>query len=245
MNTNVQELHPLDRQLWQTEFEQNPFYQTIASRYTHSISSYYEMTVLRAAFGETVYEYGRNFLENNRILDIVPYYYIDYLLKTNPATVVDLGCGINSFKPHIPGLIGIDADYASKFDIHDRFDEDFVKGQKHVFDALISINCIHFSPIDSITQRLKWASQLIKPGCRGFVSFNIETWLMYTPAEQLRTLFGSVPDFIDVVNYVNDQILASELDFLVVDWPVLHISEHSSIRDDLNGNIRLVFETKK
>ena len=40
---------------------------------------------------------------------------------------------------------------------------------------------------------------------------------------------------------MQDQILQTELDFIVIDWPVLHITDNSTICDDLNGNIRLVF----
>jgi hypothetical protein len=65
---------------------------------------------------------------------------------------------------------------------------------------------------------------------------------MYTTQEQNQALFGKQPSFEAIVNYINDQILDTGLKFLVVDWPVLHISEHSTIRDDLNGNVRLVFE---
>jgi hypothetical protein len=239
---NVTEINPCDARAWQQKFFGNKFYCDIASCYKFVIFSYKEMTLMKATLNNTVYVPARNFLKDYRILDAIPYYYINFLLENNPKFLVDLGCGVNYFKPHVPGLLGIDADHKSSADIFDHFDQDFVAGHQHYCDALISINTIHFAPITELAQRLQWISELIKPGGRGFVSFNIETWLMYTTQEQNQALFGKQPSFEAIVNYINDQILNTGLKFLVVDWPVLHISEHSTIRDDLNGNVRLVFE---
>lgn len=239
---NVKELNVCKADYWENEFKHNDFFQHIASNYALSVFSHRDMTILKAALHHTVYETPRVFLEEYRILDAVPYYYIKFLLEKQPNIVVDLGCGINNFKPYIPGLVGIDCNHKiKKSDVVDRFDQDFVTGHQQFCDALMSINVIHFSPINTITQRLKWVSELICSGGRGFVATNLETWLMHTPAEQIKKLFGARLKFDDIANYVNEQIIATGLDFIVVDWPVLHGSEHSTIRDELNGNIRLVF----
>ena len=243
MSTSVNEIRPLDQQQWFEKFLSIPKYCKIADQHQHVISSYKEMTLLKAILHDTVYENGRKFLNLYNILDIVPYYYIDYILENNPESILDLGCGLNVFKNFIPGIVGMDADPNSPADIKDFFDQDYVLGHQHKYDALISINTIHFAPVDTITQRLLWASKLICSGGKGFVSFNLETWLMHTSPDTVKKLFGPVPVFDNVINFVNDQIVNTKLDFLVVDWPVLHITEHSTIRDDLNGNIRLVFET--
>jgi hypothetical protein len=242
MVIDVTEINPCDPVTWKQKFFSNKFYCDIATAYKFVIFSHKEMTLMKAALNDTVYVPPRNFLNDHEILDAIPYYYINFLLENNPKFLIDLGCGVNYFKPHVPGLVGIDADPESAADIFDHFDQDFVAGHQHYCDALISINTIHFAPVTELTQRLKWISELVKPGGRGFVSFNIETWLMYTTEKQNQTLFGDCPSFEAIVNYVNHQILATGLKFLVVDWPVLHISDHSTIRDDLNGNIRLVFE---
>ena len=62
-----------------------------------------------------------------------------------------------------------------------------------------------------------------------------------TTKNEINSIFGDIPQWEDVVNYINNQIISTKLNFLVVDWPILQISEHSTIRDDYNGNIRLVF----
>ena len=236
----VKEVNPYNSNHWRQEFSCSPHWQSIVKNYQTVIFTYKEMTLLKATLHHTVYENPRLFLKNYNILDATPYYYINFLLEKLPNTVVDIGCGVNYFKPHVPNLLGIDADPKSNFDIFDHFDEDFANNHRRSYDSLISTNTIHFFPITSITKRLLLA-QMIKPGGRGFVSFNFETWLMHTAKEQVELLFGNHPKFEDVVNYVNDQILQTELDFIVIDWPVLHITDNSTIRDDLNGNIRLVF----
>lgn len=237
----VQEKNVFQKDAWLTKFSTIDAYQLIANHYKTVIASHHDMTVLKAALHHTVYEIPRKFLEDYRILDTVPYYYIQFLLEHNPKTILDLGCGLNVFKPYIPGVVGIDADHKSPADMHDFFDEEFSQGHRQWYDAVITINAIHFSPINTITQRLNWVANLIKPGGRAFVAFNLETWLMYTDPATIETLFGKIPKFDDIVNYINDQILATGFEFDVVDWPVIHYSEHSTIRDELNGNVRLVF----
>lgn len=239
---NVQEINICESDTWKRDFFKNIKYRNIASLYDFVIFSYKEMTFLKAMMHHTVYETPRVFLKDYKILDAIPYYYINFLLETQPTTIVDLGCGTNYFKPHLPGLIGIDGDLKSAADVFDYFDYDFVKGHQQQFDALISINTIHFAPITEIAQRLEWVASLVKPGGRGFVTFNIETWLMHTPSEQFQNIFGAYPNFCTVINYVNEQIVKTGLKFLIVDWPILRISEHSTIRDELNGNVRLVFD---
>jgi hypothetical protein len=242
MTINVKEINNYRSDSWTSKFLQHPGYQHIIDDHAHVVFSYKEMTLLKAALHDTVYEHGRNFLKLYNILDAVPYYYIDYILEKNPKHIIDLGCGLNVFKPYVPGILGVDADLNAPADTYDFFDQEYAQGHTNHFDGLISINTIHFAPIDAISNRLTWIANLVEPGYRGFVSFNIETWLMHTESKTINMLFGKIPKFDDIVNYVNDQILLSRLNFLVVDWPVLHITEHSTIRDDLNGNIRLVFE---
>ena len=241
ITNNVIELNTCNSNQWLDEFKTLPSYQRAAQHYDHVITSYLEMTLLKAAWHHTVYELPRDFCEQYKILDCTPFYYIEKVMQTNPATVVDLGCGLNVFKKVYPNIIGIDSNPKANFDEFDFFDEDFAQGHRHYYDGLISINTIHFSPIDTISQRLSMTKGLVKPGGRAFVSFNLETWLMHTDKQVIDSLFGPVPQFNDIVNYVNNQIVASNLNLEVVDWPVLHITENSTIRDDYNGNIRLVF----
>lgn len=238
----IKELRPYNAKTWLPEFLQSKTYQQLQSKYHHVVASHRDMTLLRAAWHDTVYEAGRKFCEDYSILDAVPYYYIDFLMQQNPQVIVDLGCGLNVFKKAWPNIVGIDADASCPYDIFDHFDEEFATGHQGLCNALISINAIHFAPIDTIAQRLLWVAGLVQPGGRAFVSFNVETWLMYTPRTRLETLFGIKLDLDQVLEYINQQIVSTGLALIVNDWPVLRVPDDGTIRDDLNGNIRLVFD---
>ena len=239
---NVQEKNVFPGACWLNEFPKITYFEHIPQHYQHLITTHKDMSFLKAALHHTVYELPRVFLEQYKILDTVPYYYIKFLMEKNPKTILDLGCGSNVFKPFLHGIVGMDADPDAAADIHDFFDEEYTQGHIHAYDSVISINAIHFSAIDTISKRLIWISKLVRPGGAAFVSFNLETWLMYSNLELIKKLFGDFPKFDDVINYVYDQILATKLHLVVMDWPCLHITEHSTIRDGLNGNIRLVID---
>jgi hypothetical protein len=242
---SIIEINPYQSSVWKQQFKQTDVYQSIKDNYDHVIFSYRELTLFRAALHYTVYELSRKFLQDYKILDAVPYYYFQYIMENDPNVIVDLGCGLNVFKDTWSNIIGIDSKYCPepicKHAVEQHFDDDFVAEHQELCDALISINTIHFSEIDTITHRLIGVSQLLRPNARAFVSFNLETWLMYTPREKIHKMFGNWPELSDVIAYVNDQIIATNLDFVVVDWPILRIPEEGTIRDDINGNIRLVF----
>lgn len=246
----IQEINPCP-DTWHEEFLKTvlPKIESNFDYIHHIIQNHREMTLLKASLHHTVYEFGRRFLDMYNILDSTPYYYIKYLLDINPPKILDIGCGDNIFKKSFPDLIiGMDSgeNYINNnkldhIDLIAKFDQKFVEENAGSYQAIMSINGIHFAPIDTISQRLCWVKQLLKKSGRAFVSFNIETWLMFTNRQKIENLFGKVPQWDDVLAYVNQQIVSAGLNFLVVDWPILHTSPHSTIRDDYNGNIRLVF----
>lgn len=210
--------------------------------YDHAISSHQEMTLLKAALHHTVYVDGRKICEQYKIFDIIPHYYIKFLLDTSPDSILDIGCGDNVLKKIYPNIIGMDADPNANYDVFDYFDEEFVDGHTNQYDAIISINAIHFSPIDTIKNRLSMIGRLLKPHGRAFVSTNFETWVMSTDKKVLVSMFGDFPKFDDVMHYIHQEIQATGLNFIVMDYPILSYSKQSSIRDEHNGNLRLVFE---
>lgn len=238
----IQEKNPYDQRQWLRDFPRTPVYQRICDHYQHMIGCYRDMSLLRASLHHTVYVQPRDFCEQYRVLDAVPYYYLQTVMQHQPADILDLGCGLNIFKRAWPEIQGMDADPNSPCDVHDHFDEVFVAGHARAYDAVIAINSVHFAPIHTMAQRLIMVKDLIRPGGRAFVATNLETWLMHTARQDIARLFGERPQFHHVIDYANQQILSTGLDFSIVDWPILHITEESTIRDDCNGNIRLVFQ---
>ena len=76
--------------------------------------------------------------------------------------VLDVGCGINLFKPLIPNLVGIDpafaqADYQSTI-------EDFVTD--HRFDVALCLGSINFGSEETIKNQIKCVVNLLKPNAR-------------------------------------------------------------------------------
>lgn len=238
----VQQLNPIDADAWRLEFFQSPQFEAAKDIYDHFIVSYQEMSIIKAAWHDTVYDAPRLVCEQHRVFDILPHYYIKWLIDIAPKKIVDIGCGLNVFKKIYPNIVGIDADPKSNCDIFDYLDADFVAGHLENFDAVISMNTIHFSSIDTVKERLLWIKKMLAPGGRAFVSTNIETWLMHTEKQKSLDLFGDIPKLPDILQYIHQQVVDTGIKFLVIDYPVLNYAMDSTIRDDYNGNLRWVFE---
>jgi hypothetical protein len=79
---------------------------------------------------------------------------------------------------------------------------------------------------------------IVKPGGRGFVTFNATRMLELTSKEELEQLFSTqIINGPLVINYVRNIIQNISVKFLVID---LYIDKE--INEIMNGNIRLVFE---
>jgi hypothetical protein len=209
---------------------------------SHLIQGQKEATILKAALNDTVYIPTRQFCYNNDIVDILPFYYLDYLALEREDFVLDLGCGVNPFKKFVTNLQGLDADKNANYDILDHFDADYVQGHKGIWSKIIAINSIHFAPITQVAYQLNLLAELLENNGRAFVATNLETWLMHTEPQIIKNIFGDYPNFRDIVEYFDQQVKQTGLKLLVYDWPILDSSYETSIRDDYNGNIRLVFQ---
>lgn len=236
----IKNINCYDSQKWRNQFP--VVFNSLIKNYDHAIYTYQEMNVLKAVLHHTVYDAPHEVLDKYNIINALPYYYIQWILERSPRVILDVGCGTNPFKTLIPDIVGIDNRPADKNSIQCHFDEDFADTHQKMCDALISVNAIHFSPIWTLRSRLLALAKLVRPGGRAFVAFNAETWLMSTPRPELQQHFGNYPDTGCLLEYMYEQTINTGLNFLVSDWPVAQVSEHSPIRDDLNGNVRLVFE---
>lgn len=81
--------------------------------------------------------------------------------KVRPdETVIDIGCGSNNFKPHIPNLVGIDpafpeADYQLTL-------EDFIKQNDKTFDVAFCLGSINFGNKEYIAKQIEMVTSLVK-----------------------------------------------------------------------------------
>jgi len=243
MNINIPAINPYHDVTWRREFPM--VYSDLANSASHVIYTYQEMNVLRAVLGD-VYEMPYPLFDSHGIVNAVPYYYLQWILETNPNVVLDVGCGTNPFGRLMPNIVPLDD--RSCPPPHDpralecHFDEDFAASHQEMCDALISVNAIHFSPIWTVTARLRSLASMVRSGGRAYVAFNAETWIASTPTLELQQYFGTYPDPDNLVEYIYQSVLDADLELLVSDWPVCDITENSGVRDDFNGNIRLVIE---
>jgi hypothetical protein len=86
-----------------------------------------------------------------------------------PRAVLDVGCGFNQFKEHIPNLVGIDrynpnADYMVEI-------MDFV-AKPESFDAIIVFGSINFYSYEWVAERFKRVFELLAPGGTVFCRAN-------------------------------------------------------------------------
>jgi len=163
-----------------------------------------------------------------KIIDMAPFWYINFLLEKNPLQIIDLGCGNNLFKKYIPIIHGIDPLSNVGSDQKDIFDTSFSENHSNQFESVMSINALHFISFKNYGQQLKEFSNIIKPNGRGFITFNVARMKEYT-------------DLIDMPTNVSEYIWSEtekNLDnILVYDDYVTDIED-----EYLNGNIRIVFD---
>jgi hypothetical protein len=170
------------------------------------------------------------------------FYYTEFLVNINPDTIYDIGCGMNFFKGILPNVIGIDADgnaaTHSEYDIKDVFDAEFVVGHENQFQAVMSIDALHFTSITNFTKRVLDFARVIKPGGRGYIAMNAARLIDFTPKKDLIELFGTDKRDANLISqYIDSEIRKLLLNFLVVDNLV-----NEKLDDCMDGNIRLVIQ---
>ena len=178
-------------------------------------------------------------LQHNTI-SAVPFYYLKYL--DPDITVYDLGCGYNFFKPFFKNLIGVDP-YHERADICEIVGPTYYKEHVSYFDALISINALHFVPINTIRKVCEDFTLMLKPNSTGFITLNIDRMLM---AKGRQWSPFSVSDGKDIIQYDNnsdrnflESWIRKQFDNFPHELKVFDLNL-SKINGVLNGNLRLV-----
>lgn len=231
---------------WRHQFVKTEIYDLVSPGHEHVIYTFQEMNVLKAALHHTVYAAPRQVLDLYHILDACPYYYLQWLWERRPRVVIDIGAGTSPFQRLWPNIIAIDdhscpppiSDQALKIHVN----QEFADRHAAIADAIICCLTLHFNPIHTVAQQLQLLAKMLRPGGCAYVTFNAETWLMCTPKHEMQARFGAFPKTADVLQYIYDQAMATNLDWIVSDWPCFDVADSSPIREELNGNIRLIFQ---
>lgn len=172
---------------------------------------------------------------------VVPFYYLEKLLETNPTTIHDIGCGWNVFKKYIPNIIGIDrmTENPKLFhaDIEGQFDDEFVINHKEQFESAFSINSFHFRSLMVLKKTVSDFVSTLKIGGRGFLTLDIQRMIEQTSSEEMIQLFcTNTPTVEQYDKYVREELAKVECKYLIVDVDFSILDEY------MNGNIRIVFE---
>ena len=174
---------------------------------------------------------------------MVPFYYLEKLLETNPTDIYDLGCGWNIFKKYIPNIIGVSPTHNKDnyADIHDQVDDYYIKEHENYFESIFSINALHFIPLSELEKIVKGFASMVKPNGqgRGFLSLNLQRMIERTPDEFLEKHINASPTAHDYEKYVLSVLEKIDVNYIILDVDLLY-----NLDDWMDGNIRIVFERK-
>ena len=218
------------------KFKLTELYRSLARDFSHitwdSHCDIYKMFTPRQFLGD----------RSKNICSAVPFYYLEYLLESNPKQIYDLGCGWNMFKKYIPNIIGVGGEDPTAMnyygDEHGRVCQDYIDTHQDYFESVFSINALHFIPLSSMRQQVIDFISMIAPGGRGFITLNLLRMIDCSPDDFLINTFGTLkPTNQQFDTYVRNSLIDLPCKCLVFDVDIL-----DSLNDVMEGNIRLVFE---
>ena len=244
----MKQLNPYNLTLCKQYVEQRGFEPIIKNKYGEL--TYFDYKIITDA-------YGLGYCNTPRRSMLTPacnaasFYYLVPLLESNPQSIVDVGCGFNFFKLLIPNLIGLDA--TDQADINRYFDQKWANANLEKFDAAFSMNALHFVPLNSFVDTVHLFSSIIRPGGKGYISFNVLRMVERSSQELLTAIGLSTPRPIiglstprpiyepaeskSLEDYIVNEIDKIKLKLLIVDVLI-----SKQIDEPGDGNIRIVFE---
>ena len=185
---------------------------------------------------------GRKIWENEQTyMSLNPFYYLQFLLETNPASIIDIGCGWNIFKKYIPEVVGVDYKHPDGADIVQYYDNTFVENYYQTYDAGFSINgpvCSDPRDLKELHDQLLLFSELIRPGGRGFVSF-VKPW---------NRSFERAMNWLEVNSYnkssITEDVLIDDVYHTINQgkFKIVCFDSNAFGRASPDGDIKIVFE---
>lgn len=170
------------------------------------------------------------------LISMAPFYYIQYLIYPGVDSVADIGCGMNFFKDVLPvDVHGIDG--VGNYDEKRYFDHGFVTDRKNYYESFLSIDALHFIPLNDFKKRIMQCIEILKSGGRAFVSMNAARLVSNTDKLFLDKMFGTNISGEKFNQYIFQELQSLPVNFLVIDCLVDEIFD-----EYMDGNIRIVFE---
>lgn len=167
-------INPYEKEKWEIYFKTTSLYESIKNDFDYiDFSHFVENSSL--GYSQADIEHKHKLTPRQRqgtsSFSATIFYYIDYLIKDDPQIIYDLGCGWNIFKRYIPQIHGIDwvSDYSDSVGFIDgKFIYEHQKYYKHV----MSINALHYKPLNSIKQIVSDFISLLQDGGKGLLTLN-------------------------------------------------------------------------
>jgi hypothetical protein len=230
-------INPYNEEQFRKHFESTELYKKISKDFTHltwdSHCNIYEIFTPRQFLGDN----------SKNVCSMVPFYYLEYLLETQPEKIYDLGCGWNMFKKYITNIVGVGEESVSSpgfyGDEHGRVDENYIETYQNFFESVFAINALHFVPLSQLQSTVKNFISMVAPSGRGFISLNLQRMVERSSDDFLISNFNTLRP----TNQQFDHFVRQSLN----DLPcrkilVFEVDVLKSLNDVMDGNIRIVFE---
>lgn len=171
-------------------------------------------------------------------LTVCSLYYINFLAELEPDQIIDIGCGMNNWKDFYPNIYGIDSEHPAA-DRIEKFDHDFSLRNTESHQCAFTIGGLVFNSFATIKDQMLDFINIIKPGGRGYMSFNVGRMLAhFTSKEDFVKILGKdSPTTLEISEYCDKIISELPVTLLVVDNLILE-----RYNEFMDGNLRIVFE---
>ena len=221
----MENLNPYPKETFEKFFKQTSTFDLLQQKYNYiSFDKFFE----RNRYYNT-HLTPRHQMSMSRV-SAVPFYYLQYL--DHSVQIVDLGCGMNFFKPYFKDLYGIGAEkHPDDFfaDEHAVVVDAFYQNHIDTYTSVFSINALHFHPLETLQNICLNFSNMLKSGGRGFLALNIKRML-----EQSTSFDKWSNQQLD--HWIRSQFVEFPHKIIVFDLDL-------SMKDAwMDGNIRIVFE---
>lgn len=167
---------------------------------------------------------------SSTLVSAVSWYYLAYLDTTK--TTYDLGCGDNFFKPYFTNLVGVDYEHtSSRYFFGDEIgfvDQGFYQSHKDTYDAVFSINALHFHPLEELKNICYNFANMLKKNSNGYLALNVKRMT------ERSELFKDAPTD-EIEHFIRKQFKSFPFKILVFDLDLSRLDAY------IDGNLRIVF----
>lgn len=214
-------LNPYNQELFESKFKQSATFKMLCEK---NYKVYFNKFIENVTYATQRQKMAESYVS------AAPWYYLDYL--DDSSTVVDLGCGFNFFKPYFSKFQGIGAENDPRHffgDLHDFVDDDFYKNHVNAYNAVFSINALHFHPLENLREICENFSAMLTPGGRGFLALNAQRMI------ERSTIHRNAGNQ-EIDTWIRNQFNNFPVKLLVFDVDLSVLNAY------IDGNIRIVFE---